>query len=141
MGAVKVDDRQFQQSVREAIFRLERDSKQTVREAALETRNQAVSRTPVDTGLLRSGWNFRESADIGDRFVCEVSNLTPYANAVEYGTRAHTITARNKSVLADKSGQVFGTTVSHPGTRPRPMLRTAVQSVVPRLVERLRRLI
>jgi HK97 gp10 family phage protein len=39
--------------------------------------------TPVDTGTLRGAWRTRTTADDDT----EVSNATPYARFVEYGTR------------------------------------------------------
>lgn len=50
-----------------------------------------------------------------------------YAAAVELGSGPHIITAKTKKVLANvETGQVFGRTVRHPGTRAQPYLRPAL---------------
>jgi len=49
-----------------------------------------------------------------------------YAKFVEFGTRAHTIKAAPGGVLAIGGG--FYTSVQHPGSRPKPFLRPALDS-------------
>jgi len=45
--------------------------------------------TPVDMGVLRAGWQSKNSAD-PKVYKTEVYNLTDYAEFVEYGTRHKT---------------------------------------------------
>lgn len=138
MSTAHVDDSAFQADLARRIEELKAAVFSEVRSAAQEVRNEAINRTPVDTGLLRAAWQVHETASTGALTVV-VENTTKYAPAVEYGTRAHLIQAQNASVLADKkTGKVFGKTVNHPGTKPRPMLRPAVSTVVPRLTNRLK---
>lgn len=47
-----------------------------------------------------------------------------YARFVEYGTRPHTITAKNRKGLS--VGGLFFQSVDHPGARPRPFMRPAL---------------
>lgn len=59
----------------------------------------------------------------------EVRAEAKYAAAVEFGSRPHTIVAKNSKVLANKrTGQFFGKRVNHPGTRAQPFLFPAVES-------------
>lgn len=136
---VKVDASDFDRSVHKWAERVERQVADALMEAAQETRNHAVRLTPVDTGALRAGWKVRQGPT---GHWTEVYNETPYAAAVEFGSKPHVITAKNKKVLANrKTGQVFGQRVNHPGSRPRPMLRPAIAAVTPRLIAKLRRII
>ena len=102
-----------------------------------DIRNEAIQATPVNTGVLRAGWKVRQERTSKGGWV-EVSNTVPYASAIEYGTQPHLIVAKNKKVLANKrTGQFFGKTVHHPGTRPYPMLRPAITHQVPKFLKRL----
>lgn len=49
-----------------------------------------------------------------------------YARFVEYGTRPHTITAANRKGLS--FGGLFFQSVDHPGARPRPFMRPALDT-------------
>ena len=104
---------------------------------AYEIRNEAIAATPVKTGVLRAGWKVRQGRNGKGGFI-EVSNSVPYAANVEYGTKPHLIVAKNKKVLANRrTGQFFGKSVNHPGTRPYPMLRPAITHQVPKFLKRL----
>lgn len=140
MAEPKIDSSDFAKSVDAYLKRLENGAIQAIAEAANDTRTEAIKETPVDTGTLRAGWQIKQGRD-GNTTWTETYNAVPYAAAVEYGTRSHTITARNKKVLANKkTGQVFGTKVRHPGTKPRRMLKKAIDRVVPQLRARLGRI-
>jgi hypothetical protein len=56
-----------------------------------------------------------------------------YAHWVESGTRPHAIEPRRKKVLRfERNGEVFfRTRVFHPGTDPRPFMRTAQEQATP----------
>jgi len=102
-----------------------------------EIRNEAITATPVKTGVLRAGWKVRQGRNQYAIWI-EVSNTVPYATDIEYGTKPHLIIAKNAKVLANKrTGQFFGKTVHHPGTRPYPMLRPAITHQVPKFLKRL----
>ena len=132
-----VNTEEFTASMSTAVADLRDSAYRAVVAAGLEVRNDAIRRSPVDTGLLRAGWRMREGTS-GKVGWVEVYNSTPYAPAVEYGTRPHTIRVRNKKVLANRgAGQVFGKVVNHPGTPPRPMLRPAIDRVAPVLRAKL----
>jgi HK97 gp10 family phage protein len=79
--------------------------------AGQEIRNESVRATPVDTGALRAGWQVRQSRTQYTAEV-EIFNKVPYAGYVEYGTRYQ---------------------------RSQPMLRPAVNKILPRLIAKIRR--
>ena len=134
----QIDDEAFKRELKDYLESLAENTYKEVAAAAQEIRNEAIQRTPVNTGALRSAWQVRTTKNLVGGEV-EVSNDTPYAAAVEYGTPARTIRAVNKKVLANKrTGQVFGPVVNHPGTKPRPMIRPAVETILPRLLDRIK---
>lgn len=57
-----------------------------------------------------------------------------YAAAVEKGTRPHIIRARGKSLVNKRTGQFFGKTVHHPGTRAQPYLVPAIEESKPEII-------
>lgn len=136
----KVDANAFLSDLGRWADQSQRNLQRVVEEAAQEIRNDAVRRTPVDTGLLRAAWKVRPTVRTPNGAWTEVSNSTPYAKAVEFGSRPHVIRLRKKSVLMNrKTGQVFGKQVNHPGNRPKPMLRPAVDAVLPRMRDKVRK--
>jgi len=107
---MKIDSSEFERSAKRALDRLAENVMEEVIKAGHEVRNEAIRKTPVDTGALRSGWKIRIQR-LGKGGRVTVSNETPYARHVEYGTRY---------------------------TRPQPMLGPAIRSVIPKLTARLR---
>lgn len=80
--------------------------------------------TPVKTGKLRANWQTEFSPMYGS-----LTPMQPYAEYVEYGTSPHTISVRNRQVLADKSlGLFFGQQVHHPGSKAQPFLQTGIDN-------------
>lgn len=137
---MELDSSEFVISVNKHLDRIKDDIYDEVIKAATETRNEAVRRTPVDTGALRSAWQMRVSRGV-NTLEAIVKNDTKYVRAIEYGTKPHTIRAKNKKVLADKkTNSVFGAKVRHPGTKAKPMIRPALAKVLPKLKDRIRRL-
>lgn len=55
-----------------------------------------------------------------------------YAHMIEFGTKAHTITARNGGMLAFGGG--FHKSVEHPGIKPKPFMRPALDTQATRAV-------
>jgi HK97 gp10 family phage protein len=63
----------------------------------------------------------------GSRVIANLKATGPHrfiAHLVEFGTRAHNIAARGKGWLSFMN--VFAKSVEHPGARPRPFLRPAL---------------
>lgn len=136
----QLDNSEFEASVNRYLNKVKRDIFDEVAKAANETRNEAIRKTPVDTGNLRAGWKVRINRG-PNSMEAVVKNEVKYARSIEYGTKPRTIRAKNKKVLANrKTGKVFGKKVRHPGTKARPMLRPAIAKVVPMLKSRIRRL-
>lgn len=112
---------------------LTRKQKKKLQEKLLKTglkiEKEAKIRCPVDTGRLRASINTK----MVDDFTVRIGTNVEYAQAVEYGTAAHEIKAKDAEALhwKDEDGEdVFATRVQHPGTEPRPFLRPAVDEVL-----------
>ena|SRR3990167_3924947 len=103
---------------------LKKEIGKTVRDSELMLQRTSKKEVPVQTG------NLQKSISILSRvnpFSGGITAKAKYASAVEYGSRPHIIKARSAKVLANKkTGQVFGRTVRHPGTKANPFMhRTA----------------
>lgn len=105
-----------------------RGAQNLVSEVTRRTLNRATVLAPVDTGRLRSSGDMRVKRG-SKKVVGEVIFDVNYAAAVHEGSRPHTIRARKrKSLRFVVGGQViYAKAVHHPGTRPRPFLRTALE--------------
>lgn len=87
--------------------------------------NKAMRKAPVNK--QSGGGNLRQSIKtyiypLKGRVVAEAK----YAAAVETGTKPHIIRARGRVLANTRTGQFFGKTVHHPGTRAQPYMRPAV---------------
>jgi HK97 gp10 family phage protein len=102
-----------------------------VRKAALTIQSAALREAPVNKGS--GGGNLRQNirTHLISKTRAEIVSNAPYSRYVEEGTGPHIIKVRNKKVLANRrTGEFFGKTVKHPGTRPNPfMLRAATKSI------------
>ena len=59
------------------------------------------------------------------------TNLVPYAKFVYFGTRPHVIKPKKMKALANKkSGQIFGKSVNHPGTKANPYIEKAFSEYI-----------
>lgn len=87
---------------------------------SIEVRNRAINYAPVDKGFLKNHI-YREVK--GNDAV--VYNTMPYAEYVEFGTKAHEIVAKNAKVLSDGK-KVFGKRVWHPGTKGSRFMRRSI---------------
>lgn len=59
------------------------------------------------------------------------TNLVPYAKFVYFGTRPHIIKPKKMKALANKkSGQIFGKSVNHPGTKANPYIEKAFSEYI-----------
>ena len=87
---------------------------------------EAKANVPVDSGLLRDGLKVTTNSRRG-RVTAKVkatgkhSFIAPW---LEYGTAAHKIVAKSKKGLF--FGGLFVKGVQHPGARPKPFLRPAL---------------
>jgi hypothetical protein len=93
-------------------------------------KNQAIVNCPVDMGFMR-GQHFMRVGDEATRIVGEVENQAEYAGAVHNGSKARIIRPRKGKFLRFEVGGrvVFARSVRHPGTKGRPWLRSAAETV------------
>lgn len=94
---------------------------------------EAKANVPIKSGTLRDsirlsvrarGGAVTASVKAGGK--TKTGGDAYYANMVEFGTAAHTITAKNRKVLSF-GGRLFQS-VEHPGARPHPFMRPAFDS-------------
>jgi hypothetical protein len=86
---------------------------------------------PIRTGYLVQNWGF----SIGQLQASWYPKAS-YAPYVEFGTKPHTIVPINKQVLANtQTGQIFGTIVHHPGTKPNDFMGKIVAAAQPDITE------
>lgn len=104
----------------------------TAYSVANDAKRNLTQNKSVVTGRLRS--SIKVITNLA-RFEAKTGTDINYAPYLEYGTVAHVITARRAKVLArynrTSKGKalftVFGRTVNHPGTRPKPFLFPAAE--------------
>ncbi len=83
------------------------------------------------SGYLRSNIQWTIDED-GEGLYADIASTAttpegaPYGLFVEVGTVAHPIVSKGPWPLRDRRGNVFGRRVQHPGTRPQPYLRPAL---------------
>jgi hypothetical protein len=86
---------------------------------------------PIKTGYLVQNWGF-EIGNLQARWYPKAS----YAPFVEFPTAPHVIQAVNARVLANqKTGQIFGPLVHHPGTKGNPFMEKIVAAAQPEITE------
>jgi hypothetical protein len=98
---------------------------QELRDAAQENLRRNGS---VKTGKLLMGLEVgtRVNGDVVTGYVRTTGEHAFIGPLLEYGTRPHTITAKNKGLLF--FGGLFAKNVRHPGFRPKPFMRPAVDT-------------
>lgn len=122
------DYAKFEQAFRKAPQIATEEMGALIQRVAVQIENDAKKFAPVNK--QSGGGNLRQS--IRSRPTSKVSAVVEatakYASYVEGGTRPHIIQARNKKALANKkTGQFFGKTVRHTGTKAQPFLGKAVE--------------
>lgn len=119
-----------------------------MREGAKEIEEDAKARVPADTGRLRD--SIRVTTRLkGGRVIAAITaggrsgakkvmqgrrglrvgyELAYYASWVEYGTAAHKILPRKPGGFLSIGGKLFVRGVEHPGAKPKPFMRPALQA-------------
>lgn len=101
-----------------------------LRKGARVVQLAAKARVPVKTGTLRAGLKVKGSLryNVAKATVITTGRHAYLARWLEYGTQAHTITAGKGKFLALLTGSHPVKSVEHPGIRPRPFMRPALDS-------------
>lgn len=115
------------QALQEASHNAEVTTQGVLVNAANYIKAEMEQRVPVRTGKLRQSIAIKvenEKVTIGPN--------TEYDEFVEFGTRPHKITAKNKKALSFTVGgtKVVVKSVNHPGTRAKPYVRPAFEAWV-----------
>lgn len=101
----------------------------------------AKQECPVNTGYLRA--NIYSDYDPTSQTIW-IGSPVKYAEMVEYGTRPHAITPRNKKALAwgkDKGGgkkEFVYKKVWHPGTDAIPFIQRGIEKAMPEMIDELK---
>lgn len=105
---------------------------------ATEIRRRAPVSPTQSGGRLRSSIRFEQRGS-GQGLQLRYLSDAPYARVVTDGSRAHRIEPRNARALhwMDGGRDVFARAVNHPGTRPNPFPRKAIEARKSWLMERL----
>lgn len=93
-------------------------------------RYRAKQVAPYKTGNLKK--DIQVFDERIDSFSISVGNtkLVPYTKFVYFGTRLHVIKPKKMKALANKkSGQIFGKSVNHPGTKANPYFEKAKEQL------------
>lgn len=85
--------------------------------------NVLVETVPVDTGNLKNQIDVKIEPS-GEAII----SMPYYGYYVEFGTPPHTIRAKNKKYLYWEGADHPIKEVHHPGTRPQPFIRNALQT-------------
>lgn len=96
-------------------------------------RNRAVLYCPVDTGNLRASIATGAVRTEGSTVVGTVGTPVEYAIYVHEGTAPHEIRPTTPGGVLAWGGRPptrFATRVNHPGTKPQPFLRRAMEDVL-----------
>jgi len=93
-------------------------------------RNELVLKCPVDTGRLRASIKVKVE---GNSLIIWMVN---YGKYIEFGSPPHVIKPKDKKALKFKSGNdvVFSKEVRHPGSRPNPFIRTAINTKLKEII-------
>lgn len=107
-----------------------------LRAGAVVLKDEVVENIPVASGELRNSARITSRVRGADVTVSvKVGNRVAwYAHLVEYGTRPHEIRPKEQGG-ALQFGGVTTRSVQHPGTRPRPFMRPAVDLKLPAAID------
>lgn len=105
------------------------ETSKAINKSILQIQNESMKEAPVNKSF--GGGNLRQNirARMMTRLTGIIEALAPYSYWVHEGTAPHIIKAKNAKVLANvRTGQFFGKTVHHPGTKPNPFFTRAIKN-------------
>ncbi|MEU0370637.1 HK97-gp10 family putative phage morphogenesis protein [Streptomyces sp. NPDC006283] len=125
-ATARLNTRAYERGLRRVLGGMSDDVKRAVERTRIDVQNEARRRAPVDTGRLRSSIVSR-AENSGRSVGYVVGTNVNYAAAVEYGTAPHVIKPLTKKALYWPGARHPVAQVNHPGTRPQPFMRPAVE--------------
>ena len=148
MIEMRILDKRFQKEVNDFAKKKDMEFRQHIKESTIKMHKDAVTGAPHTSNFLRN--HIRPIISGG--LTGEVVSTANYSEAVEEGTRPHSISVKSKKVLAGHrryaptgwpfiSGDyaVYGKRVNHPGTRPQPFMMPAWKKAMDRLYSLIRK--
>lgn len=124
----------------EAIQQMKRKREQTINEIAVFVEAEAKQRVKVKTGNLRRQITHVTKHD-EDVSRAKVGSNLEYAQPLEEGSKPHKIKSKDgKPLRFQVNGKwVVVDEVNHPGTKPQPFLRPAIEENVGEIQDRIKR--
>jgi len=135
MIQLTLDTREFDRDLAKFAKKNHNDFKKAVSTATMRMHFLAVNRAAKKTGNMA---RMIRMLIIGKGFTGDVISQANYSNDVENGTKPHTITVKNKKVLAGPARKapsgwtnisgdyaIYGKSVKHPGTKAQPFMMPA----------------
>lgn len=118
---------------------LEQHLKEAMETAILLVEGTAKRLVPVDTGRLRSSIATEVQQIASNVLRAHIGTNVEYAEAIEFGTDPHTITADSAEALHWTEGgeDVFAQSVEHPGTDPQSFIGDAIETHIDDIEELL----
>lgn len=89
-------------------------------------KNEAKKLVPVRDGGLKKSIRVSSKATKKGQVTATAKATAPHAHLVEFGTKPHLIAAQNRSL--EIGGQLVGPVVHHPGAKPHPFMRRAMDT-------------
>lgn len=98
---------------------------------SIRLQNELILTCPVDTGRLRGSIKVKP---YGKGLIIWMAD---YGKLVEFGTPPHVIKPTEKKALKFKVGgkDIIVKKVKHPGTRPNPFIRTAINTKLRNIIQ------
>jgi len=132
MIQLTLDTREFDRDLKRFAKKNNVQFIKAVRTATMRMHFLAVNRAPKATGNMA---RMIIMIITGKGFTGDVISQANYSNDVENGTKPHTITVKNKKVLAGPASKappgwenisgdyaIYGKSVKHPGTKAQPFM-------------------
>jgi len=149
MITLSVKDGDFKRDIDRFARKSNKQFKLAIADSTTKLHREAVRKAPVKTGFLRN----KILMEISTKgFTGTVTSHAEYSQAIEEGTRPHTIRTKNKKVLAGPkrkappgwdniSGDyaIYGKEIQHPGTKPKPFMFPAWKSACLHLEKLIRK--
>ncbi|MEH7416066.1 HK97-gp10 family putative phage morphogenesis protein [Neobacillus drentensis] len=124
----------------DAIQEMKRKRKETAEEIAIFVEAEAKQRAPVKTGDLRRRITHETEHD-DNKSIAKIGTNLEYAQIVEEGSKPHEIKRKDGKPLKLKIDGKWVTVgkVNHPGTKPQPYLKPAIDENVGEIQDRIKR--
>lgn len=119
--------------IKEAISMVEKATRKGLKDTITDIANDTIKGSPVDTGNNRRSIRY----EVGPGLEGAVYSTSGYGGWLEVGTPPHVITVKTAKVLTDGK-TFFGKSVNHPGTKPHPYFKPALDKNIGKLPQNIK---